>query len=85
MANPFEKGVFKPRVEDVEALMARGLTEEQAKKMAETKLNKANARLSVERKIKKEAEQPRFKIDNPSAKERGLKLRRPESRERNQP
>ena len=70
MMEKFKEGILTPRPEDVEAIMAKGFPKEKAERMVRERLNKANARLHVERKTRLETQQPRYKLDNPKAKER---------------
>ena len=66
----FKEGVITPRPEDVEALMAKGFPKEKAEQMIQERLSRANAKLHVERKARLETQQPRYKLDNPRAKQR---------------
>lgn len=66
----FEQAKFTPRPEDVEALMAKGFPKEKAEQIVQERLSRANAKLHTERRARLEAGQPRYKLDNPRAKER---------------
>ena len=66
----FKEGIITPRPEDIETLMAKGFPKEKAEQIVQERLSRANAKLHTERRAKLEAAQPRYKLDNPRAKER---------------